>query len=199
MLAFLKSGGQRKIKFSISPQWNQQAYLTQMDFRFQNTNKGYKPSSTQLLWNGAGFNSTYNGKFEPIVVDIPESAKRVELFAIITGHGMDTGNCAEFCDHHHFFTVNAKTYVKKHPEVGQQEGCISQIENGMVPNQGGTWWFGRGGWCPGQQVEPFVQDVTADVTPGGQATISYEAKLNGSPPPDNSGNINMSSYLVIYE
>jgi hypothetical protein len=69
----------------------------------------------------------------------------------------------------------------------------------MVPNQGGTWWFGRGGWCPGQQVDPWVVDVTADVTPGETVTLSYEGKLNGNTPPDNAGKIRMNSWLVIYE
>ncbi|HIN86839.1 MAG TPA: hypothetical protein EYN06_10185 [Myxococcales bacterium] len=199
ILAFLKDGGKRTLKYDISPQWNQQAYLTQMDFRFSNRNKGYRLTQAIELWKGASFNKAYNDNFETKTVDIPATAKHVALFAIITGHGMDTQNCAEFCNHQHFFTVNSKTYTKKHPAVGQQEGCISEIENGMVPNQGGTWWFGRGGWCPGQQVEPFVADVTAEVAAGESATLSYEGKLNGSTPPDNAGNIRMSSLLVIYE
>ena len=70
----------------------------------------------------------------------------------------------------------------------------------MVPNQGGTWWFGRGGWCPGQQVEPDVIDVTDAVTPGTTVTVNYQAMLNGSMTiPDGSGNIVLSSYLVVYE
>jgi hypothetical protein len=68
----------------------------------------------------------------------------------------------------------------------------------MVPNQPGTWWFGRGGWCPGQQVEPWVVDVTTDVTPGQMAQITYRGLFNGATPPDASGNIVMTSYLVVY-
>jgi hypothetical protein len=67
----------------------------------------------------------------------------------------------------------------------------------MVPNQGGTWWFGRGGWCPGQQVTPWVEDLTASVTPGQTATLSYRGLRGGSDPPDDSGDIVLSSYLVI--
>jgi len=78
-------------------------------------------------------------------------------------------------------------------------GCVDQIENGMVPNQGGTWWFGRGGWCPGQQVDPFIADATEAAPPGTTATITYNAKLNGQAVPDGSGNMRLSSWLVIYE
>jgi hypothetical protein len=199
MLAFMRNGGTRALRLDVSPSWNQQAYLSQIDFRFSNQNKPDTPAASHFLWSGGGFNAGYNSTFEPVVVDIPATAKRVALWAVITGHGMDTQNCAEFCNHQHYFTVNGNTHAKQHPETNNIEGCIDQIENGMVPNQGGTWWFGRGGWCPGQQVDPWVVDVTSDVTPGEPATVEYQAKLNGASPPDNAGNIRMVSYLVIYE
>jgi len=199
MLPHFKTGGKRKLKYNISPQWNQQAYLTQMDFRFSNKGKGTQPVESHFLWSGQGFDSAYNSKFEAREVAIPADAKKVEIRAIITGHGMDTNNCAEFCNHQHVFTANGKAFEKSHPSVGNSEGCIDQIENGMTPNQGGTWWFGRGGWCPGQQVEPWIQDITEQVTPGENAQLSYMAKYNGGAIPDKSGNIVMSSFLVIYK
>ena len=64
---------------------------------------------------------------------------------------------------------------------------------GTVPNQGGTWWFGRGGWCPGRRVDPFVVDVTGQVSPGVSASVDYEATLNGGAPYDNAGTITMNS------
>lgn len=199
MLAFLKDGGVRKLRYVVSPEWNQQAYATVMDFRFSNRNKGYRPTGAVFLYSGGGFNKGYNMAHAPMDVDVPATAKHVELWGVLTGHGMDSFNCAEFCRHQHHFTVNAKTYLKDHATVGQDEGCIDQIENGMVPNQGGTWWFGRGGWCPGQQVDPFVFDVTADVKAGETANLSYKATLNNKEPPDNAGNIVLNSYLVFYE
>ena len=59
--------------------------------------------------------------------------------------------------------------------------------------------FGRGGWCPGQQVDPWAVDVTADVTPGQTATIEYQGLYKNLPPPDSAGNIDMVSYLVVYK
>ncbi len=199
MLLQLGKGGVRKLRFVVSPDWNQQAYLSRVDFRYGSKKKGYAPSQAVYLWSGADFNSAYNSKFAPIDVAIPAAAKRVELWAIITGHGGATFNCAEFCNHQHQFTVNGKVYLHEHPMVGKQDGCVPELENGLVPNQGGTWWFGRGGWCPGEQVNPYVQDVTADVTPGQKATLSYKGMLSGKDPPDNAGTIVMSSYLVIYQ
>jgi len=199
MLVHLGDGGTRTLRYTLSPPWNEQAYLTEMDFRFSNRGKGYRPTSTVDLFTGGALNSSYNTDRESVTATLPDTVARVEVWALITGHGMDDGNCAEFCDHHHEFTVNGTPFTKEHPEVGNQEGCIDQIENGMTPNQGGTWWFGRGGWCPGQQVEPWTADATSLTEPGGTVTVSYRGLINGSDPPDNSGTIHLTSYLVIYE
>jgi len=194
MLVQLAQGGTRTIRFDASSQ----SYLTTIDFRFRNTGKGYAPRESTYLWGGRGFNAEYNLDREPVTVEIPADAARVELRAIITGHGMSAGNCAEFCNHQHEFTVEGETWMKDHPAIGNDQGCIDEIENGMTPNQGGTWWYGRGGWCPGQQVEPTIFDVTDAITPGSSAEVSYRGLLGGSTPPPNSGNIRMSSWLVVY-
>ena len=83
------------------------------------------------------------------------------------------------------------------------DGCVQQVAEGTVPNQFGTWFYGRGGWCPGYEVKPFVVDVTDTLTPGSTATITYEGKLGGEPyvpePANNGGfgaNIKMNSYLA---
>ena len=194
MLVPLAQGGSRRLRFNASSQ----SYLTTIDFRFRNAGKGYAPSEATYLWGDRGFNENYNVDRELFTVDIPADASRVELVAIITGHGMDAGNCAEFCNHTHEFTVNEQVFIEDHPQIGNNEGCIEQIENGMTPNQGGTWWFGRGGWCPGQQVEPTRFDVTAAVSPGSSAQLSYRGLLGGAEPPPSSGRIKLSSWLVVH-
>ena len=199
MMVHLLAGGSRQIRFEVSPPWNPQAYLTKMDFRFSTQGRAEKPREATFLFAGGNFNATYNDAYTPIDVAIPDTATKVELWAIITGHGGDAFNCAEFCNHQHAFTVGSATHTKVHDVAGTEQGCMDAIAGGMVPNQGGTWWFGRGGWCPGQQVEPWVVDVTADVTPGQNVTVSYEGLFNGNTPPDNAGNIRMASYLVVYE
>src|SRR5690242_3949809 len=110
-----------------------------------------------------------------MLVDVPILAdvKKVELFVLVTGHGSGANQCSEFCDHQHEFTVNGNKHTDQFPMAGTSQGCITHLSNGMTPNQAGTWWYGRGGWCPGQQVDPWVVDVTAEVTPGQTATVSY--------------------------
>lgn len=40
-------------------------------------------------------------------------------------------------------------------------GYQAKVLQGVVPNQFGTWPFGRAGWCPGQHVDWWDVDVTS--------------------------------------
>ena len=199
MLALLQSGGLQHFRWSFAPSWNVQPTATKLSLRFSNQNKGYRPVQATYLFSGGDFDSQYNVGRQPAVVPIPQGAKKVDLWVTVTGHGGATNNCSEFCDHTHVFTVNAATYTKDFPMAGTADGCIAQEKNGMTPDQNGTWWYGRGGWCPGEQVDAWDTDVTKDVTPGESATITYQGLFEGAQPPDNSGNIDLTSWLVIYE
>lgn len=201
-LAMLKEGGDREIRFQSS-----YSYGNTLTFHLSNQGKSGQAQQMIPLFTGGSFNENYNSAYEPVEVDVPADATRVELYAVISGHGWgaEVENCAEFCNHTHHFTVNGTEFIKEHPEAGMATGCIDQIPQGTVPNQFGTWPYGRGGWCPGKQVDPWIVDITAAVTAGQPNTISYQGLFNGSdyvPQPSNSGqgfgaNINMRSYLVI--
>ncbi len=199
MLVHLQKGGLQHFRWDFAPSWNTQPTATKMSLRFSNQNKADRPARATFLWKGGDFNSMYNTTHAPQNITIAPTTKRVELWSIITGHGADTYQCAEFCNHRHEFTVNGTPFLKEHKEAGTKDKCVAESSKGMVPNQGGTWWFGRGGWCPGQKVNPWAVDVTANVTPGMEAAISYRGLYGASDPPDAAGNINMVSYLVEYE
>ena len=197
-LAWLQDGGDRTIRYSWAPSWNTQPTGVTLQVRLSNQGKGAAPREALPLFTGGSFTSTYNDR-EPVSVDIPPDAEKVELVRIITGHGGDAStNCAEFCRQSHHFTVGSETYVSEFNEPGIQDACELTVETGTVPNQAGTWWLGRGGWCPGRRVDPLVDDVTAQVTPGAAVEVSYEGKYNGGEPVDGSGNIVMNSWLIIH-
>ncbi|MFT4975425.1 MAG: hypothetical protein ACI8S6_001312 [Myxococcota bacterium] len=195
-LAWLQDGGDRTIRYSWAPSWNTQPTGVTLQVRLSNQGKGVAPREIIPLFTGGSFSSTYNDR-EPVTAEIPVNAQKVELVSIITGHGMETSNCAEFCPHSHHFTVGAYEWEHTYDEASTETGCEDDVVNGTVPNQGGTWWFGRGGWCPGRKVDPFVIDVTEHVTAGAVSEVSYAGRLNGATPPDGSGNIVLSSWLVI--
>jgi len=196
-LAWLQEGGERRVKYEWAPSWNKQPTAVTASLRLFNQNKGMSPKAIFPLFGSHGFNPTINDR-EPVTVDLPGEIGRAELVAITTGHGMEAQNCAEFCRHSHHYTVGGETYVQAFNEPGDQSQCAENTGSGTVPNQWGTWWYGRGGWCPGREVYPFVVDVTDQVTAGASNSVAYEAKLNNGPPIDGAGNINHNSWLVIH-
>lgn len=199
MMAHLLDGGTRNFRWSWAPSWNTQPTETRVHLRFSNNGKGVKPRAATLIATGGSFNSTYNDARVPVDVPVSAAAKQVQLWAVTTGHGASTESCAEFCNHQHEFTVDGHAYLQEFPEAQTEQGCIDEIEGQMVPNQSGTWWYGRGGWCPGEVVHPYAVDVTADAGSDGIATVSYRGLYEGSTPPDNAGDIVLNAWLVVYE
>lgn len=193
----LLTGGHTRFRWEFAPEWNTQPTATWLKLRFLNRNKGFRPSQLVRIGQGGGFGSMYNTARMPVSAEIPADAKRVELYAVITGHGAEAAQCAEFCNHQHRFAVNGHPHMVEFREAQDPDGCVDQVERGMTPNQYGTWWFGRGGWCPGQQVDPHVIDVTDEAAPGSTATVEYEGLFGGRTPPDGSGNIVLESWLVV--
>lgn len=194
-LPMLASGGARRFSF-----YSQQPYEVHLSLRLGNEGKAARPVETTLLWSGSvEFNEVYNDAFMPKSVPIPADAKKVELVTALTGHGMSMpGNCAEFCDTTHTFTVDGTPFVRDFPGAGTPEGCMEQVSEGTVPNQYGTWWYGRSGWCPGKEVPLVATDITDAVTPGTDAVIEYAGLFAGKPyTGDSWRNIDLSAAIVV--
>ncbi len=201
MLGMLSGSGPSAFHYTYAPSWNVQPTAVTLSLRFSNQKKGYVPSTLTPIATGGAFDATYNSGRAPVSVPIPSDTKHAEVWLLVTGHGSDANQCAEFCDSQHVFTVNggANTWTVDFPNAGTEQGCIPEESNGMTPNQGGTWWYGRDGWCPGEQVTPHVWDVTSLATPGSTATVTYQGLFGGATPPaGGSGNIVLTSYLVTY-
>ena len=138
----------------------------------------------------------------------PTGTTKIDVVAVVSGHGYgsDTANCAEFCDHQHQFQVNGSAeHTKTHPEAGTPKGCVEQVAIGTVPNQSGTWVYGRGGWCPGMEVPFWSVDVTDDVNLASSNEVSYLGLMSGEiyHPVYTSGSFNpridLRSYIVYYQ
>ena len=74
----------------------------------------------------------------PIVFATPPSARRVELVAVITGHGDDNNGCGEFCVTSHHFVVNGKPHMIKFHYAGTPLGCADRVRTGVEPNEHGA-------------------------------------------------------------
>jgi hypothetical protein len=113
-------------------------------------------------------------------------------------------NTGETCKH--IGQCSAHESVKTHPDPDLTNiGCANRIEEGVVPNQYGTWQLSRGGWCPGQDVRPWVADITDQVTPGEPVQVYYRGQFKAEdfvPISANNGgfgaSIVMESWMVFY-
>ena len=180
-ISMLKPGGNKLIKFQESGWPNS---LLTMNFRFYHgENLLDTPQSFQPMWVGTiPFNPEFDDNTPPMVFEVPENATKVEFVSYITGHGWGsngTFNCAEFCNSKHMFSVNGGVYEfeNDHPEANDNTHCmeLETIIEGVVPNQWGTWGYGRAGWCPGQDVHPVVTDITDYVSIGDENVMQYNA------------------------
>ena len=179
-ISMLKPGGNKLIKFQESGWPNS---LLTMNFRFYHGDDLLDtPQSFQPMWVGTiPFNPEFDDNTPPMVFEVPENATKVEFVSYITGHGWgcDGFNCAEFCNSKHMFSVNGGVYEfeNDHPEANDNTHCmeLETIIEGVVPNQWGTWGYGRAGWCPGQDVHPVVTDITDYVSMGDENVMQYNA------------------------
>jgi len=194
LLPLIRDGGTRRFAY-----YTQQPYEVHLDLRlFQEEGEPTAEEAT-YLFSGAGFNATYNDNFSPVELQVPADAVRVEIATVITGHGMSMpGNCAEFCETTHHFFVNDNENVRQIFNHEDNTGCMDQTGEGTVPNQYGTWWYGRSDWCPGKDVPVVSIDVTDQVNLGAGNEFRYEGYYNGSPYTGDSANIVMTSWLVVY-
>ncbi|XP_033729101.1 LOW QUALITY PROTEIN: uncharacterized protein LOC117318180 [Pecten maximus] len=161
------------------------------------------PAKVTVLYEpGATFDKSYNSHFKSHKFTVPNDVKRVEVFAVITGHGSDENGCGEFCVTSHHFKVNKHVNNITFSNAGTPLGCADQVPHGVEPNEHGTWLYGRNGWCDGQNVLPWVIDVTDQLgPPGTDNVLSYFGWYNGTDPnpKQNPGIIILYSYLVYYK
>ncbi|MGH1342816.1 MAG: peptide-N-glycosidase F-related protein [Nannocystales bacterium] len=100
-------------------------------------------------------------------LEVPPEAAKVELWSVITGHGQgNLDNCAEFCQLAHGFLI-ADAPVQR---TIWRDDC----DQNPVSGQQGTWTLPRAGWCPGDMVQPWVEDITAHATAGTSVEVVYD-------------------------
>jgi hypothetical protein len=203
LLANFNEPGEYEFRYADVDSW-----VISSSLRFRNTGSELRPTKVVPLWQGGQLNLDYNPAKEEINLEYDnQKYPKAELVAFITGHGngADAKNCAEFCNNTHHFDVNGTEFVKNHSAAGQQNECLIKVREGVTPLQSGTWYFGRAGWCPGQDVKLWRNDIT-DVLNLGNNVMNYKCLVDGqdyNPQITNESgykaNIKMTSYVVLWE
>ncbi len=174
----LTPGATERLRFSTGS-----SYTVDLDLRFYDSGRGTRAQELTHLFGSCNLagdcNATYAGGVQ---VEVPADAVKVQLATVITGHGMSSpGNCAEFCDMDHIFGVNGEDALTVNFDVeGPDYRCMDEVELGTVPNQYGTWWYSRHGWCPGREVPVQLHDITALVNLGAVNQLDYRVLRNGA-------------------
>ena len=194
--------GSYKFRFTVDGDY----YVNNLDFIFVSSDR--ETGSASPLFNQLEqFDENYNSHFEPVTFENTGDIKKAVINAYITGHGngSEEANCAEFCQFESVFTVNGQDFEIDFNKAGTSYGCFDEVKNGTVPNQYGSWPYGRAGWCPGKDVKLIEIDVTEALV-SGENTFSYAAYLDGKvyePVVTNESGyraeIYLSSYITFYK
>ncbi len=174
----LTPGATERLKFTTGS-----SYTVDLDLRFFDGGRDTEAEEITFLFGSCNLaddcNATYDGG---VAVEVPADATRVQLATVITGHGMaNPGNCAEFCDMDHIFSVDGADAVTVNFDVeGPDYRCEDEVSLGTVPNQYGTWWYSRHGWCPGRDVPVQLHDITDQLTLGAVNQLDYRVLRDGA-------------------
>lgn len=152
------------------------------------------------LFRGGVFDSQYNNR-TAVTLRAPVGTTRALLVAVITGHGSDAEGCAEFCPTTHVFQVGSTNVSVSFSDAGDFWGSTYSILDGTIPNQHGTWAFGRDGWYDGNKVRQWRQDVTSLAVGKGDVNVQYWGLFRGASPAVTGGSavIDMWSWIVWYK
>ena len=141
---------------------------------------------------GSHFGPEFNIN-KTVLIETPPAFSRVELTAIISGHGSDppppASEGCEYAPTSHAFSIrpsgsaspsmivnSSDIAYAQFMEAGSILGCANKVSLGVIANSHGDYRDGRNGWCPGQIVSPLVFDITDAFTGGsGIYEISYKA------------------------
>ena len=147
-------------------------WLVTVDFGYVEGGGSLTPYRVLNLWQN---NYTVFGDsaapveavLHPMKAWIDSDAVAARVRVMVTGHGQgNTDNCAEFCPKEHTLFANGVPYGF----TLWRDDCS---ENPCSP-QGGTWQYDRAGWCPGDKVDPWDFDITAEMVAGDSVKLNYD-------------------------
>jgi hypothetical protein len=167
--------GEKKMEIYIET-WKDDGFQVTITLELTVGKPAEIPVIIMNLWNGAavGYGNTGNTHLEkffiPLTIPIRSTTDKVLLKFAVTGHRFtnNTGQGAEFLRRGRTVKVNSGGNWQN--ELWQECGSWP-----VQPQDPGTWYHDRAGWCPGDLIDPWTIDATPQLTPGQDAKIEYIA------------------------
>ena len=104
---------------------------------------------------------------EKYTVDVQNNTDNNHVRMTISGHGQgNTFNAAEFYNVNHELEIDGSSF---HTHNVWKSDCAQN----PCDDQAGTWLFSRAGWCPGQEVIPYIINTGSAASAGASVELDY--------------------------
>ncbi len=156
------------------------------------------PTASQWMpgWTGMGLQSVYDELTPTYRIVPPQGTTRVEFRNLATTHGGGgSGGCGEFCTTEQNIVVNGQTFEHVWEQLDTWD-CAARVDEGVTPNQWGTWYYDRASWCPGFTGELWISDLTDAFDLSGDNELTLTATQSGDYP--YTGTLQANPWLVFY-
>lgn len=144
-------------------------FTSTVEFYFIEGVPAREPMAVQSVYNNYynyGQATSIETALNQQTIKMPVDASSAKIRILITGHGGESSEgCAEFCAKSYYLKMNNAL-------VGSNLVWKDDCGANAFINQGGTWVYDRGNWCPGEKVRVFEHEL--NLTPGNTATLDMD-------------------------
>lgn len=146
-------------------------WLVNVDMELVEANNGIEYTKLDKLWNNQYIvygDPAVSSNLPVAQIPVASNTQKSHMRMTLSGHGQgNTDNAAEFSNKTHEIVANNFT-VATH-NLWKADCAVNSCAN-----QFGNWEFNRAGWCPGQEVIPFIYNTTEHFNPNGMAFLDYK-------------------------
>ncbi len=150
--------------------WGSSGWLVTVDLEFVEGDSDFPYHKTSTLWSTDYLvygDPGISYDLDEVSMTVDDNSEATHIRTTMTGHGQgNTQNAAEFSPKTHQFQLNGAV-IDDH--FLWKADCAANT----CDDQNGTWLFARAGWCPGQEVQPYIVNTDA-VSAGDNITLDYE-------------------------
>lgn len=126
----------------------------------------------------------------PANIEVPSGTQYAAFRTIISGHGGISGsNCAEFCK-------KWMKYIVNESELATWDIWRDDCGDNWLHVQSGTWIYDRANWCPGNQVEPFIQPIPLSAL--SSSTLTADIEFQPFSTTVEGASYKMSTHIIFY-